>query len=1240
MIKKYDIDYYMTVETPHTKWAKPYSGGKMKALFIPNIPFGREVIEMAQRFDIDYETVTIDRNWDTNKWGLGEHYDLRAAIWDFDIVFGNLENAVCDDADYDVLIIPGINGWGFFPEKAKQAILKRVEAGAGLIINRPCNGIDLPVDEVLAKLSPLHAEFEEGFTPDGYAKLRYDLLENDAWQPADHYITKGIPFEAFDCNRLGIYPYKLADDAQAIITSEKGLPVAAVKTYGKGRIVAFGYIPTMMLPDIYDKDLPVENGCFGSLTLASSYPEKNVRYNENEYIYAMLGRAMLWAAKKEAKTAIDKVTVDGRAVAIASNAQNFSYTVHNMYQQLIAEGKLTGKTFELPECVCAGGEYHIKVSALDGDAVADFYTVFVSYPKVASIASVAVNCGEALNPGEVFSAKAVYQGSGAKLSVGVYDDFDNLLIEKTLDIAAGGELGIDYTVVPQRALNLRMVAAIMVGEVIIDRVESARVVAVPTMRTINDFEALMSPMYRGRPDYLLFMGEIMRNMGITGLYPGDNRMVLPSGAEGLGVYWYKRANYVARKEKYLATKDKQYLCRQPCLSDPAFWHENYENIEKTMAKGLKFGALSYFANDEGSLTCYTDEFDFCFCEHCMRDMRAWLKERYASLDALNATWQTAFATWDDVVPDTFLEAGKRNCFAAWGDHRMFMEKVFTGAYEKIIAKVRELDPAARIRMSGCQTSSPYTGCDYYLLHRHVGYFEAYTGGNQSEFHRSFAKPDTIIGGWTGYGVKGINARLQIWERVLHGFTLHSVFFNFSNINPDYTYPQTAIDLSRVFIELRREGLGKLLLHTTKRDDLGIAIHYSMASIHGSYVINAEQKFSKNRDGWVSLLESCGYQYNFVATQQLEAGELSKYRLLILPFSIALSKKETEEIRKFVANGGFVLADFQTGVMDEHCAQYDQGSLDDLFGIVRHDTLLRPFFTDQEVYRNKKFGIFDVAKELSGFEFAEASTRALNMEKVAFVHDMTGAVPAVVVNDTLPAGKAVYLNVMMDVYPEMNKKGEGAEMRALLHALLDYAGIEKFATLTDKEGNPLEAGLETVYYSDGEARYVALLRQYYSNRAMGHDGLAVGGTGEQHGDIMPVIFNLPRKAHIYDMREKKYLGFTDTIESTIEEGNVRLLSVLPEQPAKLAVSLPATIAQGDEFTLGIATKCAGYTRVAAINFTSPSGKYGFLYSQNAQINGDSAELKFRFPLNEELGTWTVSVKDVATGETTVSTFICQ
>ena len=104
--------------------------------------------------------------------------------------------------------------------------------------------------------------------------------------------------------------------------------------------------------------------------------------------------------------------------------------------------------------------------------------------------------------------------------------------------------------------------------------------------------------------------------------------------------------------------------------------------------------------------------------------------------------------------------------------------------------------------------------------------------------------------------------------------------------------------------------------------------------------------------------------------------------------------------------------------------------------------------------------------------------------------------------------------------------------------------------------------------------------------------------------------------------------------------MRLLSVLPEQPAKLAVSLPATVAQGDEFTLGIATKCAGYTRVAAINFTSPSGKYGFLYSQNAQINGDSVELKFRFPLNEELGTWTVSVKDVATGESTVSTFVCQ
>ena len=1236
MQKKFDIDYSAAVQTPHQKWAQPYAGGRLKAFFVPNIVFGREVIELAQRFDIDYETVSIDRNWDVNKWGLGDFYDQRGGIWDFDVMYENLQTALCSDTWYDLLVIPGVNGWGFFPDEVKKAVLSRVEKGAGLIINRPVHGFDLPKDDALLALSPLLPEFEEPFTPDGYAKIDYSLLQNEQWRTHGHYITNGIPFELFDCMRLGIYPYTLADGAALILDSAEGSPIGAVKTYGKGRVAAFGYIPTCFLPDIYDKDLALENGCFGSVTLAASYPEKNVRFDEKEYFYAMFGRAMLWAAGKEPSVTIDGVSVSGMSVTVDSKADEIGYSVKNVYGQALASG--AGGTFDLPACAADGGTFRVEVFAIENGKTADFHTVTASFDKAASIVSVTPIVGESVLPGGEFACEVAYTGGAAALVCGVYDDFENLLQEDTVAIDGAGTHTVRYTAVPQKALNIRVVAEIRRGALVIDRAESKRVIVVPTMRAIDDFEAFLSPTFRGRPEFLRFTGELFREIGITGLYPGDSRMVMSSGAEGLGVYWYKRAGYVERKENYLQTGDKQYLHRKPCLSDPAFWAENAAKIAKTVGAGKKFGPLSYFANDEGSLTCYSDEFELCFCPHCMKDMREWLQQEYPSLSALNKAWAASFASWDEVEPDTFEEAARKNNFAGWGAHRLFMELVFTGAYEKINALVKAEDPEARIRMSGCQVSSPYTGCDYHLLHKHVGYFEAYTGGNQVEFHRSFTKPGTIIGGWTGYGVKGINARRQIWERVLHGFTLQSVFWCASNVNPDFTFPQSAKDLGRIFKEIRREGIGKLLLHTTKRDHLGIAIHYSMPSVHGSYALNYEKKFTDNRNGWVTLLEACGYQYNFLATQQIEAGALAEASVLILPFSVAVTDAEAAEIRKFVENGGFLLGDCMTGVMDKYCGWREGGCFDDLFGITRHSALMRPFYTDQELMKNKKFTRFPIpdGMDASGLEFAQHNVRAVNKDDAGYLQDFSNAVPAVVAGES-GKGKSVYLNFALDNYAAMDKAGEGQGVRDLLTAILDYAGVEKFMSIYTPDGVLAQAGLETVYYSDGDARYVGILRQFYGSGKRGHDGLEIGGVHEERGEEMDAVIKLPRKAHVYDIREKRYLGYADSFKSKLEEGNVRLLSVLPEAVAAVKIDLPASVKGGEAFTLGIGIdkNGAAYTSVAAVNFTSPSGKYGFLYAKNVHVT-DAAALEYRFPLNAEPGDWVITVKDVASGITASKT----
>jgi hypothetical protein len=78
------------------------------------------------------------------------------------------------------------------------------------------------------------------------------------------------------------------------------------------------------------------------------------------------------------------------------------------------------------------------------------------------------------------------------------------------------------------------------------------------------------------------------------------------------------------------------------------------------------------------------------------------------------------------------------------------------------------------------------------------------------------------------------------------------------------------------------------------------------------------ELSKRRDGWVKELETRGLMFRFLATPQIEAGDLKNHKVLILPYSIALSDKEAREIEQFMDRGGVVYADEHTGKMDERC----------------------------------------------------------------------------------------------------------------------------------------------------------------------------------------------------------------------------------------------------------------------------------------------------------------------------------
>jgi hypothetical protein len=308
--------------------------------------------------------------------------------------------------------------------------------------------------------------------------------------------------------------------------------------------------------------------------------------------------------------------------------------------------------------------------------------------------------------------------------------------------------------------------------------------------------------------------------------------------------------------------------------------------------------------------------------------RTWLQEEYTSLEALNQSWGTSFGNWDLVTPMTTRESQDHGNFASWSDHRVFMEEAFVRTIAEAGKMAREFDPKARASFSGTQIPAPHNGANWYEIDQVVDYLQPYSGGNQDAMHYLF-QPKLRLTGFTGYGLIGTDIQAQVWRRLFYGHSGASIFWHYTLLNPDLSLSLQGAALAKVFGSIQ-SGIGRIFMSSEVIED-GVAIHFSMPSIRGAWisdgkivdrVVSAQRtseafaELMERRDQWVNELEDRGIQFRFLATQQIESGELSRYKILILPYSIALSDSEIEEIERFAAAGGLVYLDEQTGRMDE------------------------------------------------------------------------------------------------------------------------------------------------------------------------------------------------------------------------------------------------------------------------------------------------------------------------------------
>jgi hypothetical protein len=517
--------------------------------------------------------------------------------------------------------------------------------------------------------------------------------------------------------------------------------------------------------------------------------------------------------------------------------------------------------------------------------------------------------------------------------------------------------------------------------------------------------------------------------------------------------------------------------------------------------------------------------------------------------------------------------------------------------------------------------------------------------------RSFAPPGAVRGWWCNDSDRD-SAEYTAWYTLFQGF--NSVWWwhvsNFgsseSGLAPDYRPTPVFRRISDNVLEMQR-GIADLLLRAERPTD-GIAVHYSQANWHASTLAGAIGNHINNlgsrladwnppeRQGhyaaallaWFTLLQDLGLQADMIARQQIEVGELAtgRYRVLILPFVEALSDEEVAQIRQFVANGGYLIADYHVGLRDGHGKRRERGALDDLFGVERTgDNLLKGLsatITDERFPGPLQDLIVDVDVRPTT---AQAHGTAEGGGPVLFTREEAGT-------GERHGVRSLLLNFSLYAYPDHRRESRETLERELFANLLEQH-LDLSQRIRRTDGWPVSA-TEVVRFLDGSVEYRAIVRDY---RVLDRSPQSV-------------IIPFGRPGHLYDVRAQRYLGHADRIEATLEYGRPKVYACLPYridhcgfQPVSLegreCNSLP-TIKPGDtvRLALHVRSRDTGQIRrhTTLVEVLDPDGHAVEHYRRVVVLEEGRGEVFWRPALNDRPGEWTFRATETVSGARAVAT----
>ena len=1174
-----DAEGYQTIVSPDGVPLAGLKHGRVKILSIALYPAHRDSLELADRMDCLIATIRTGASY------YPDEFERRTVYW---TELRVPEPRMTSDAlaalsrNWDVIVLGANPSWGKYPEVVRQAIIDKVSGGARLL------AIGLG-DEALEDMKKTGLAFEE---------LKLNL------------------------NRFGS------------ISEVRGFQDRYYR-FGKGRVATVNY---------------QGDSRFGYLvSLSKTLLDDQYKYRRVASLIYKLGKGIDAGEIEEARMDSETSCLVSLAEADAPRAAAWRVVDVdcNKMAQGISEVRPGARSVQIKLPDLPNGPYCIELDLSRDGSIVDWISVMHAVDSNPAITSAKLT-KDTLRTGDELNLDIGYSDAANRLSLTVdiddvhgrryfTRDYSSLPQNITMRVPEGSLSVLNYV-----RLSLRS------GARLLDR--KTVEFTIPEKAESKDFQIWL---WSGAGDDVRSKKyhDVIYNSGVTGFANCGHDEVSARAFAASGLVGMPYTTVLAGT----------------LLDDGMFseeWVGGMRERAQIAARAFsKYGSPGYTLGDEIYLSAFDPKGRFSTSPKVVGLFRDWLRNHYTDISALNKQWDSSYTSFDAVTvqDEQQLLADEKNP-SPWVDYRMFLTDSFMNLHYDFRDLIHTIHPGAKVGYDGCEQYSSYDGYDWFKYTRGLDINNVYAqyqikGAYPNKMFngqcvRSFTSKDNLRGGW----MNGLDSTWGLtytpWYMAFAGF--NSVWWwTATFLGPECDAYDIDLKPSSIYAQILKtaneiqEGAGTILKHADLAPD-PIAIHYSENNWHASTLSSGMGLHVNNlgliNDDWfkkpmcgsdpdelklfgdiepvghyatatknfLTLFSDLGFQPEMIARQEIEQGKLSggQYSVMVLPFVESLGSQEIANIRDFVSNGGMLIADYRTGIRDEHCKFYDKSPLDDVFGIERSSYGVEK--RDCRISVDDNFGPMN--GELRGL-FCHPDIKVTT--GTATGHNEFG-VPVFIVNQ-YGKGRTLFLN--SDLYAYFNARRNGVEddYKDIIRGFISFYGNVRppYNVTSDRAPVP---HTEVFAYTDGDIDYIGVIRDFFVRN---------------HRDF-DVSVPLKRSGHLYSVRDKAYLGYTDTAQTRMASGDASLLALLPYKVEGLQMGGDTRVKRGNAVTLKLRVRSGdgqnpGNHTVNVKVFDSENRLRSYL-SRAVYLKAGEGAYDIPVALNDPRGKWCIEAVEAVSGKT--------